>query len=155
MDFLGDHVTRRTAVALPSTGMVAGQEAPEPFRLLAGAVDPTVDRLRADGAQAGLDPEPQPSGDLLGRPTFGQAVRDVGRELRIGLDRRLALAAQHVRPVGDVRPVRAAVERVAPQLARDGRRRPAERPADRPERQTVGHQTGEPISLLGREMGIS
>ena len=32
---------------------------------------------------------------------------------------------------------------------------PAERPGDRTERQTVGLQTGDPVSLLGREMGIS
>ena len=43
----------------------------------------------------------------------------------------------------------------APDLAREGRSRPAERPGDRTERQTVGLQTGDPVSLLGREMGIS
>ncbi len=54
-------------MALPATGVGAGQEAPEPPRLLAGTVDPAVDRLRADRPQAGLDPEPQPPGDLLRR----------------------------------------------------------------------------------------
>ena len=65
--------------------MVAGQEAPEPLRLLPGPVDPAVDCLRADRSQAGLDPEPQPSGDLLRRPAFGQSVRDIGREPGIRL----------------------------------------------------------------------
>ena len=153
--FLGDRVARRPGVALPATGVGAGQEAPEPSRLLAGAVDPAVDRLRADRPQAGLDPEPQPSGDLLRRPALGQAVRDIGRELRVRLQRRPALAAQHVRPVRHVRPVGAAVERVAPQLARDGRSRPTERPADRPKRKAVGLQIGEPIPFIGGEMGIS
>ena len=74
VSFLRDRVAGRPAVARPSTGMAAGQEAPEPFRLLAGAVDPAVDRLRANGAQAGLDPEPQPSGDLLGRPVARQMI---------------------------------------------------------------------------------
>ena len=74
--------------------MMAGQEAPEAFRLLAGAVDPAVDRLGADRPQADLDPEAQPSGDLLGRPAFGQAIRDVGRELRIRLQPRPPLAAR-------------------------------------------------------------
>jgi hypothetical protein len=40
------------------------------------------------------------------------------------------------------------------QLARDGRRRLAERLGDRPKLQTVGRQTGEPITLLVREVGI-
>jgi hypothetical protein len=75
----------------------------------------------------------------------------MGREPGIRLERRHPLAARHVRPVGHVRSIRAAVERVAPQLARDARRRPA----DRPKQQTVGPQIGEPISLIGREVGIS
>jgi hypothetical protein len=135
--------------------MPAGQEAPEAFRLLAGTVDPAVERLRADGAQAGLDPEAQPPCDLFRRPAFGQPVRDVGRELRVRLQGRLALTAQQVRPVRHVRPVRPAVERVAPELAGDGRRRPPERPGDRPKRQTGSLQIGDPITLLGPDVAIS
>ena len=152
--FLGDRVARRPAGALPSTGMVAGQEAPESPCLLVCAVDPAVDRLRRDSAETGLDPEPQPSGDLFRRPALGQAVRDIGRELRIHLDQRLALTAQHVRPIRHVRPVGAAVERIAPDLARDGRRRPAKRPGHRPKRQPLGLQSGEPIPFSGGEMSV-
>ena len=71
-----------------------------------------------------------------------------------GAEHGRALAAQHVRPVRHVRPVGAAVERVAPQLARDGRCSPAERPGDRPKRQAIGLQSGKPIPFIGGEMGI-
>ena len=94
--FLGDRVTGRPAVALAATGVVAGQVAPEPPRLLAGAVDPDVDRLRADRPQASLDPEPQPSGDLLGRPALGQAVRGIGGELRVGLYRMYIITVRRI-----------------------------------------------------------
>ena len=98
VDFLRDRVAGRPAVALPSTGVAAGQEAPQPLRFLAGPADPAVDRLRADGAQAGLDSEAQPSGDPLRRPAFAEPVRDTGRKPGIRPERRLALAARHVRP---------------------------------------------------------
>jgi hypothetical protein len=139
----GDVVPRRTM-----------RETPEPPRLLAGAVDPAVDCLRADRLQAGLDPEPQPSGNLLRRPALGQAVHDIGRKLRVPLEHARPLAAQHVRAVRDVRPVDAAVERVAPPLARDGRSSPAERPGDRTKRQAIGLQSHKPIPFIGGEMGI-
>ena len=152
--FLGDRVTGCPSVALAATGVVAGQEAPEPPRLLTGAVDPAVDRLQADRPQPGLDPEPQPSGDLLRRPALGQAVRYIGRKRRVPFEHARPLAAQHVRAVRPMRPVGAAVERVAPQLARDGRSSPAERPGDRPKRQAISLQSRQPIPFIGGEVGI-
>ena len=127
----------------------------ERSRFTESAAAPTRATPGADRPQTSLGPELQPSGDLLGRPALGQAVRDVGRELGVRLQNRRALAAQHVRAIRHMRPVGAAVERVAPDLARDGRWRPAERPGDRPKRQARGQKASEPIPFVGGEMSIS
>ncbi len=125
MGFLRDRVARCPAVA-----RLRGGVGTEPFRLLAGPVIQPAGRLRQRGGR--LDP-----GRAVRRPArasaAGQAVRDVGRELRIRFDRRLALAAQHVRSIHAMR-TGPLYDAVAPDLREWCATRPTPRrsPSDRP-----------------------
>ena len=93
--------------------------------------------------------------DLFRRPVLGKAVCDRGRKLRVPLDQAGPLAAQHVRAVRHVPPAGAAVERVALQLAQDGRGRPTKRQGDRAKRRAISLQTRKPIPFPRGEMDIS
>ena len=72
-----------------------------------------VNRLGADNTQIDLDPALKPSGDLLRRPTFSEAVQHEAPQRFILLQNDLALAAVTIRPFGMDRPVRAVLMRVA------------------------------------------
>jgi hypothetical protein len=62
--------------------MAAGQIAPQLLALASGAIDESVDGFEPQGAQAALMAGLEPAGDLLGRPSFGEAI-GVCRKFRV------------------------------------------------------------------------
>lgn len=115
-----------------------GRITPQLLRLLPGTVEEGVNRFSAHRTQAGLVGRPQPSGDLFGRPAFGQAVADKATEPLILLDCRVTLPAQQIGSVCMARRIAPIGQSIAAQFAADCRFGPAERSGNRAERISSG-----------------
>ena len=149
---LGDGGARLPGPPPASPGAPARQQLPELLALLPGAVDEGVDRLGGDGAQPALLAPLQPAGDLLRRPALQQALAHEPAELGVTLQDGRPLPALAVAALGVHRQVAAPGQRVAAQLAADGRGRPAELPRDRPQAQPLGLERGQPLPFLQLQM---
>ena len=145
MNLLRQPVPGGPGSAPAAAGAATRQIAPELVGLLAGAEDPVIDRLRREGAKPALDPAPETAGDLLGRPALGKPVDDIAGKHRVAFKQSGTLAAEPIGAVCDPRAIGATVERIAPQLAADGRWSPPEGPGNRPKAQPGGFQIGDPI----------
>jgi hypothetical protein len=128
----GDRGARLTSPTTAAPGAPARQQPPELLGLLRGPMDEGVDGLGGDGAQPPFLAALQPAGDLLRRPALEQALAHEAAELGVTLQDGRPLPALEVAALGMHRQVAAFRQRVAPQLAADGRRRPAEPARDRP-----------------------
>ena len=155
MDFILDPASRGPGLAPAAAGLAARQVAPELLGLLAGAEDPGVDRLGRERPQAPLDPAPEPPGDLLRRPAFDQTIRHIGRKRRVPLKQRGTPAPEQVASIGDLGPVGAALQRIAPELPADRRGSPAERPSNRPDTPSGGLQLGDLVPFPAVEVRVS
>src|SRR5215207_5370518 len=94
----------------------------------------------------------EPAGDLLGRPTLHKTLADEAAELGVTLHNRRPLTALEVAALGVDRQIATLGQRIAPQLAADGRCRPAELPRHRPQAQPLAFERGQPLPLLQPQM---
>jgi hypothetical protein len=148
----GDGATRLPRPTAAPPGAAARQQLPQLLGLLRYPVDEGVDGLGGDGAQPAFLAPPQPARNLLRRPALEQALADEAAEPRVALEHGRPLAALEVAALGMHRQVAALGQRVAPQLAADGRGRPAELGRDRPQAEPLGLQRGQPVPLLQAQM---
>ena len=122
---LSNDAARLPSPTAPPPGPPTRQQLPELLGLLPGAVDEGVDALGGDGAQLTLLATLEPAGDLLGRPTFQKTLANEAAELGVTLHDRRPLTALEVAALGVGRQIATLEQRIAPQLAADGRCRPA------------------------------
>src|SRR5271165_5891919 len=115
-----DQIAGRSGPARPAAFVTAGQIAPQLLALAGGAIDKSIDGLEAEDAETALVAGPEPAGDLLGRPSFGEAIADEGPELMIFFEDRFTPPAQLIGSGGVKRRIAAALQGVAAQLPRDG-----------------------------------
>src|SRR4051812_5423689 len=148
----GDGAARRPGPPPAPPGAPARQQLPELLALLPGPVGEGVDRLERHRTEPALLAALEPARDLLGRPPLQQALADEAAELGVPLQNGRPLAAVQVAALGVHRQVAAFGQGVAPQLAADGRGRPAERPRDRPQAQPLGLERGQPLPFLQLQM---
>src|SRR5215211_3157910 len=94
----------------------------------------------------------EPAGDLLGRPTLQKTLADEAAELGVTLHNSRPLAALEVAALGVDRQIATLGQQIAPQLAADGRGRPAELPRDRPQAHPLAFERGQPLPLLQPQM---
>jgi hypothetical protein len=144
----GDGGTRLASPPSGALGAATRQQLPELLALLPHPVDEGVDRLGGDGAQPVLLAPPQPAGDLLARPALEQPLADEPGELGITFEDGRALPPLEIAAFRVHRQVAALRQCVPPQLAADGRGRPAEPLRDRPQAQPLGLQHGQPLPFL-------
>src|SRR5688500_6777276 len=115
-------------------------------------MDEGVDRLGGDGAPAALLAALQPAGDRLRRPALEQALAHEASEPLVALQDGRPLAALAVAAFSVDRQVAAPGQGVAPQLAADGRGRPAELPRNLPQAQALDLRRGQPLPLFQPQM---
>ena len=120
--------------------MVTRQITPKRLDFLGRSVDECVDRLASDDAQPGFVPRLQPTRDLLGRPSLGEAIADKTAEIFLSFEDRFTPPAQHIGSAGVKRRIPAGGERVPPQLPGDGGFRATERPGDYADRMAGGRK---------------
>src|SRR3712207_1035770 len=93
-----------------------------------------------------------PRSTLFPYTTLFRSLADKPGELGVTLQDRRPLAALEVAAFSVDRQIAALGQRIAPQLAADGRGRPAELPCDRPQAQPLGLQHSQPLSFLQTKM---
>ena len=74
-----DQIAGRSGPARPAAFVTAGQIAPQLLALAGGAIDKSIDGLEAEDAETALVADPEPAGDLFGRPAPTSYARPCGR----------------------------------------------------------------------------
>jgi len=115
-----DDAISATPLAPAAPPVAAAQIEPQPFRLLAGAIDEGVDRLRAQGPQTRLRARLEPARYLLWRPAFREAGADELAQHIVLFEDGASLPALKIGSGSEARAVSAGGQSVAPQFAADG-----------------------------------
>ena len=128
--------------------MTSREITPQLLGLLGGAVDEGVDRLAAHGPQTAFVSGFQPARNLLGRPSFCEAVENEAPQGCVFLDQRFTPPAQLISSGGVKRRVAPAGQPIARQFARNRRLRTADRPSDGADRMAQDLQQTNLFSLV-------
>ena len=149
-----DQFARGPSVTRPSAFVPMQQISPQGLGLLGGPIDEGVDRLATDNPQRQFVLRLEPTGDLLGRPTLGEAVSDEAAEAAVRFDDRFTPPARYVGSGGVKRRIPAGGERVAPQFPGNRGLGPPQDAGDAANRPSGRAQNSDLISFVLRQVRI-
>jgi len=145
-----DQACRAAAPAATQAALALAARQIVPPAVVFGAgdlgVDEAVDALVADHGAPGL--AGQATGDLLGRPAFGEPLKHCAAQLRFSFEARARPAPRSRLFLGVTGFVTDVTAAIALELARDGRRRAIQSCRDLPDRAANGLNSGNLTPLL-------